>query len=210
MTRAPSKFIMYLDANNLYGWAMSQYLPTGGFRWLTEKEINKLDLHQYKDNSKKGLILEVDLEYPKELHDKHNDYPLAPEKLEVKDTMLSDYCKQIKDKYNISVGGVNKLVPNLMDKKNYVVHYRNLKLYLDLGLKVKKVHRALEFNQSPWLKQYIDFFIIYTQKRTNVQFSSGVTSFFHQTFLHLVLLEDKLPGNLENSLASITVPPFKL
>ena len=164
--KAPSKFIMYLDANNLYGWAMSQYLPTGGFRWLTEKEINKLDLHQYKDNSKKGLILEVDLEYPKELHDKHNDYPLAPEKLEVKDTMLSDYCKQIKDKYNISVGGVNKLVPNLMDKKNYVVHYRNLKLYLDLGLKVKKVHRALEFNQSPWLKQYIDF---NTQKRTNAK-----------------------------------------
>ena len=145
---------------------MSQYLPTGGFRWLTEKEINKLDLHQYKDNSKKGLILEVDLEYPKELHDKHNDYPLAPEKVEVKDTMLSDYCKQIKDKYNISVGGVNKLVPNLMDKKNYVVHYRNLKLYLDLGLKVKKVHRALEFNQSPWLKQYIDF---NTQKRTNAK-----------------------------------------
>ena len=80
--------------------------------------------------------------------------------------MLSDYCKQIKDKYNISVGGVNKLVPNLMDKKNYVVHYRNLKLYLDLGLKVKKVHRALEFNQSPWLKQYIDF---NTQKRTNAK-----------------------------------------
>ena len=95
-----------------------------------------------------------------------NDYPLAPEKLEVKDTMLSDYCKQIKDKYNISVGGVNKLVPNLMDKKNYVVHYRNLKLYLDLGLKVKKVHRALEFNQSPWLKQYID---LNTQKRTNAK-----------------------------------------
>ena len=75
--KAPSKYIMYLDANNLYGWAMSQYLPTGGFKWLTEKEINKIDLAN-KEDSKKGLILEVDLKYPRELHDLHNDYPLAP------------------------------------------------------------------------------------------------------------------------------------
>ena len=79
--KAPSKYIMYLDANNLYGWAMSQYLPTGGFRWMTEKQINKIDLAKYKEDSKKGLILEVDLEYPEELHDMHNDYPLAPEKI---------------------------------------------------------------------------------------------------------------------------------
>ena len=76
--KAPSKYIMYLDANNLYGWAVSQYLPTGGFRWLTEKERNKIDvdLAKYKEDSKKGLILEVDLEYPQDLHDLHNDYPL--------------------------------------------------------------------------------------------------------------------------------------
>ena len=61
---APSKYIMYLDTNNLYGWAMSQYLPTGGFRWMKEKQINKIDLAKYKDDSKKGLIMEVDLEYP--------------------------------------------------------------------------------------------------------------------------------------------------
>ena len=78
--KAPSKYIMYLDANNLYGWAMSQYLPIGGFRWLTEKEINKIDLAKYNENSKKGLILDVDLEYPQELHNLHNDYPLATEK----------------------------------------------------------------------------------------------------------------------------------
>ena len=71
--KAPSKYIMYLDANNLYRWAMSQYLPTGGFRWLTEKEINKIDLAKYKADSKKGLILEVDLEHPRELHYLHND-----------------------------------------------------------------------------------------------------------------------------------------
>ena len=76
--KASSKYIMYLDANNLYGWAVSQYLPTGGFSWLTEKEINKIDvdLAKYKEDSKKGLILEVDLEYPQDLHDLHNDYPL--------------------------------------------------------------------------------------------------------------------------------------
>ena len=81
--KAPSKYIMYLDANNLYGWAMSQYLPTGGFRWLTGKEINKLDLAKNKEDSKQGRILEADLEYPQELHDLHNDYPLAPEKIKV-------------------------------------------------------------------------------------------------------------------------------
>ena len=84
----PSKYIMYLDANNLYGWAMSQYLPTGGFRWLTEKEINKIDLAKYKEDSKKDLILKVDLEYPQELHDLHNDYTFAPEKMKVTKEML--------------------------------------------------------------------------------------------------------------------------
>ena len=155
--KAPSKYIMYLDANNLYGWAMSQYLPTGGFRWMPEKQINNLDLAKYKENSKKGLILEVDLEYPKELHNLHNDYPLAAERVCVTKDMLSEYCKKIAAKYNISTGLVSKLVPTLKNKEKYVLHYRNLQLYIDLGLKVTKVHRVLEFNQSPWLKQYIDF-----------------------------------------------------
>ena len=90
----PLKYIMYLDANNLYGWAMSQYLPTGGFRWMTEKQISKLDLAKVNENSKKGLILEVDLEYPKELHNLHNDYPLAAERVCVNKEMLSEYCKK--------------------------------------------------------------------------------------------------------------------
>ena len=106
--KAPSKYIMYLDANNLYGWAMSQYLPTGGFRWMTEKQINKINLAKYEDDSKKGLILEVDLKYPSELHDLHNDYPLAPEKVKVTDDMLSGYSKSIADKYGISTGLVSK------------------------------------------------------------------------------------------------------
>ena len=151
--KAPLKYLMYLDANNLYGWAMSQYLPTGIFRWMTQKQIDKIDLAKYKEDSEKGLILEVDLEYPKELHDLHNDYPLGPEKVKVTKDMLSDYCKKIAEKYKISTGLVSKLIPTLSDKEKYVLHYRNLQLYTDLGLKVTKVHRVLEFNQSPWLKQ---------------------------------------------------------
>ena len=154
---APSNYIMYLDANNLYGWAMSQHLPTGNIRWMTDKEISKIDLGKYETDGKKGLILEVDLEYAQELHNLHNDYPVAPEKVKVSKNMLSGYCKKIAEKYKISICQVNKLIPTLKDKKEYVLHYRNLQLYLNLDLKIKKVHRVLEFDQSPWLKQYIDF-----------------------------------------------------
>ena len=157
---------MHLDANNLYGWAMSQYLPTGGFKWMTQKQIDNIDLAKYKEDSKNGLILEVDLKYPQDLHNFHNDYPLAPEKVKVTDSMLSNYSKRIADKYNISTGLVYKLIPTLSNKEKYVLHYRNLQLYIDLGLKFSKVHRVLEFNQSPWLKQYIAF---NTEKRKNAK-----------------------------------------
>ena len=116
---APSKYIMYLDANNLYGWATSQYLPTGNFRWMTDKDTNKIDLGKYKADGKKGLSLEVDLEYPEELHDLHNDYPVAPGKTKVSKNMLSRYCGEIAEKYKISIGQVNKLIPTLKDKKEY-------------------------------------------------------------------------------------------
>ena len=164
--KAPSKYIMYLDANNLYGWAMSQYLPNGGFKWMTKNHIDKIDLAKYTEDSNKGLILEVDLAYPEELHDLHNDYPLGPEKIKVNKDMLSNYCQEIADKFNVSTGLVHKLIPTLSNKEKYVLHYRNLQLYTDLGLKITKVHRILEFNQSAWLKQYIDF---NTEKRTNAK-----------------------------------------
>ena len=134
--KAPSKYILYLDSNNLYGWAMSQYLSTGNFRCMTDKEINKIDLAKYKKNGRKGLISEVDLEYLRELHSLHNDYPVTPEKLNVSNNMLSGYCKKIAEKCNISIGLVRKLIQMLKDKKEYVLHHRNLQLYMDLGLKI--------------------------------------------------------------------------
>ena len=152
-------FLMYLDANNLYGWAMSKPLPYGNFRWVNADWVIAKEYGI-------GHIYEVDLEYPEDLHDLHNDYPCAPEKLKVTDDMLSDYCREIKEKFKISSGNVNKLIPTLSDKKNYVLHERNLKLYLSLGLKLKKIHRVLEFSEKPWLKQYIDF---NTEKRKNAK-----------------------------------------
>ena len=130
-----NKFIMYWDANNLYGWAMNQPLPYCDFNFLAKKEISEFSLKSISENSTTGYILEVDLEYSKELHDLHNDYSLCPEKIEISSNMMSKYCSDIADKYEIKVGGVNKLVPNLRDKFKYVVHYRNLQYYLSLGIK---------------------------------------------------------------------------
>ena len=112
------------------------------------------------------MISEVDLEYPRELHDLHNDYPVAPEKAKVSKNMLSRYCKKIAEKYKIPMGQVNRLIPTLKSKEKYVIHYRNLQLYLYLGLNITKIHRVLEFDQSPWLKQYIDF---NTEKRKHAK-----------------------------------------
>ena len=114
-------------------------------------------MNNYTSNSSKGCVLEVDLEYPKELLELHNDYPLAPDKIEIKRDMLSDYQLKIADLYNIPIGNVKKLVPNFFDKEKYVLHFENLQLYLRLGLKLKNIHRVLEFSQSQWLKPYIEF-----------------------------------------------------
>ena len=147
-----SKYIMYLDANNLYGYTMSQYLPYSEFKRLNKKEVNRFDVDSIGENSSIGYILEVDLEYPSELHELHNDYPLAPEKVEPSQNMLSKYCCNIADEYGTKIGGVDKLIPNLDNKSKYVVHYKNLQLCSTLGMKLTKVHRILRFKQSDWLK----------------------------------------------------------
>ena len=124
----PSKYIIYLDANNLYGWAMSKKLPTHGFKWMEQTQLANWESIP--------CILEVDLEYPYELHELHNDYPLAPE--------------------HLKMNGVEKLIPNFYNKKKYVVHYEALKLYVKHGLVITKIHRGITFRESAWLKDYID------------------------------------------------------
>ena len=146
-----NSYIMYLDANNLYGWAMVQHLPTGGFEWVEDVSID--ELLSRKLDAEKGYICEVDITYPEHLHDTHNDYPLAPEKLEVRPEWLSEYQKNVLGKSSLKV---KKLVPNLRNKEKYVVHYRTLQLYVSLGMRVSKVHRVLEFDQSPWMAPYIE------------------------------------------------------
>ena len=151
-----------LTLNNLYGYAMSEYLPYGGFKWVktTNETVNRI-LNK-KDNSLHGYFLEVDLGYPENLHEEHSDYPMAPEKIKIKTEWLSPYSLENANKFDIKTGNINKLAPNLMSKNNYVVHYRNLQYYLSQGLILKKVHKILEFKQSAWMKPYIDF---NTQKR---------------------------------------------
>lgn len=177
----PKTYIIYLDANNLYGLAMVQPLPTGGFRFLSVSAINRLfPEHNIKtkvisldDQAPKGYTFEVDLEYSKELHDDHNDYPLAPESIEITRDFYSPFQKANFPEEPPQ----RKLTPNLLNKKNYIVHYRNLKQYLKLGMRVTKIHRVLEFNQSPWLKPYIDF---NTRRRTES------TSDFEKDFYKLM------------------------
>ena len=147
-----SKFLMYLDANNLYGWAMSQKLPVHSFKKMTNKELENIFNNQIVQVwEKTPCILEVDLEYPEELHDLHNDYPLCPERVE---------CDH----------GVKKLIPNLRHKNNYVIHYKNLMQCLRLGMKLKKIHKGIKFIESAWLKPYIDKNVILrTQAKNNFE-----------------------------------------
>ena len=147
----PTSYLMYLDSNNLYGWAMSQYLPTGGFHWVNYTD----QILETPADADCGFILEVDLAYPHELHPAHNDFPLAPEKLKVEKHWMSPYQQKLVEELGVSIS-CEKLVPNLMDKSRYVLHYRNLQLYLSLGMHLTKVHKVLKFDQSPWMAPYIE------------------------------------------------------
>ena len=147
-------YLQYLDASDLYGWAMSQPLPTGGFKWVKVKpeEISKLSKLKNK-----GYLLEVDVKYPKEPHDSHNYLPFM--------------CKKLK------INGVEKMVPNLFNKVRYVIHIRALDQALKHGLILEKIHRAMEFDQSGWMKGYIDF---------NTQLRTKATNDFEKDFYKLM------------------------
>ncbi|UYV67979.1 hypothetical protein LAZ67_5002692 [Cordylochernes scorpioides] len=150
----------YAKANNPFmgdefdsRWSMCQPLPTGRFQWLTSEECNQIDILALQDDSPIGYIFVVDLCYPEHLHDSHNDFPLAPERLQIVESMLSDFQKSLPH----SIASSIKLCPNFFPKSSYTVHYRTLKFYLSQGLILTKIHKILSFNQSPWLKPYIDF-----------------------------------------------------
>jgi hypothetical protein len=147
----PHSFICCLDANNLYGWAMSQYLPTGGFRFLADEEIANFDFANIQDDSKIGYVMECDLEYPAELHEMPNDYPLAPEHMTITADMLSPFCKAM----NLKCAFTEKLMGTLQTKIKYEVHCQNLKLYVKLCMKGFRTHRVTAFEQRPRLKAYI-------------------------------------------------------
>ena len=136
-----SSYIQYLDANNLYGWAMSKKLPVNGFKWIDNNEtagpvINDDFIKNYDENNDKGYNFEVDVKYPKRLYHLHSDLLFLSERMEI------NKCK--------------KLVCNLFNKKKYLTHINTLKQALNHGLKFKKIHRVIEFNQEAWLKPYID------------------------------------------------------
>lgn len=149
-----SAYLMYFDVNNLYGAAMSEYLPYGEFKFLEEgsPEIQNLDIANIPDNAEVGYIFDCDLEYPADLHQIHNDLPLAPEHM----TPPIPTNSKLK-----------KLLLTLYPKSNYVVHYRNLKLYLRHGLRLKIINRVLRFKQAPWLKKYIDLNTMLRQQAKN-------------------------------------------
>ena len=183
----PSKYIQYLDANNLYGVAMSMKLPTKGFKWMNDRELSVW--------RKIPCILEVDLEYPKRLHDLHNGYPLAPERIR---------CER----------NVEKLIPNLRDKKKYVLHYKNLKQYLDLGLKLKRIYRGIKFEESEWLKAYIDMNTKLRAKAINDFekdfFKLMNNSIFGKTMENIRNRRDiKLVNNRDSAKKYVAKPNFK-
>jgi len=156
----PSKYIIYLDANNLYGWAMKQPLPQKNFKWLNEVEILEmtrlLRMGIPTHVEILGWIIECDLDYPARHHNYDNDYPLAPERVDIQVEMLSDTQVALARHYTRNRTAKNvKLVPNLMNKKNYVVHGRVLEFLLKNGMQLVKIHRIIEFEQSPWMAPYI-------------------------------------------------------
>ena len=150
----PTRYLQYLDANNLYGWAMSQPLPTEGFHWV---DIHPDKIGELVNNNDKGYLLEVDVANPRELYDYHNDLPFM--------------CGRM------VINGVEKLVPNLYYKKKYVIHIRVLDQALKHGLVLERIHRAIEFRQLAWMKEYIDF---------NTRLRTAATNDFEKDFYKLM------------------------
>lgn len=154
-----STYLGYHDCNNLYGYAMNQVLPKSDFSWAVKSEISNIDWASLDEEQQWGYIVEADIEYPHELHDLHNDFPLAPEKLLISNEKLGDYQKNLLNKlahFNYKRCPTEKLLATFYSKEKYIIHYKNLKLYLSLGLRIRKIHRVLKFKQEAYLRPYIE------------------------------------------------------
>jgi hypothetical protein len=170
----PSTFIWNIDAVALYGKAMTEKLPKDGFK---HEDVATFDLEQaYRDaDGDKGYFLIVDAHLPNEYHDEQNDYPCFPETIEITEDMLSPFNKRELDILHTELGHTtkrttyksSKLSPNLKPKKNYLVHIKTLKLYTQLGWVIDKIHTVISFNQSAWLKPFVDYCSHERQKATS-------------------------------------------
>lgn len=161
------KNIFYFDANNLYGKAMTWPLPISNFMWMPQEYLTVENILSIPKEGDFGCIIECDFEYPEELHDLHEDYPLAPTKTKIPYSKLSPYAKDVCDKYKLkSSCGTLKLMATLLPKKSYVLHFWNFQLYVQLGLKVNKIYRGVMFVQKPFVESYI---LYNSEKRAQAQ-----------------------------------------
>ena len=177
-----TSYILYVDANNLYGEAMSQSLPINNFQWVTEDELKNINedfIHRLDDSSETGYMFDVDISIPEELHDAFNEYPPAPINRVVNENELSPFY-QLPLVASLKMNGlekVKKLVADLNKKQNYILHGQLLKLYLQLGVKLEKINSAVKFSQGKWLKSFIDF---------NTHMRQASTSDFEKDFWKLL------------------------
>jgi len=188
----PQSCLMYLDANSLYSEAMTRPLPTGEFRLLSSVEIGMFDVTQVSTDSRLGYILEVKLKYPTSLHEAHSDYPLCSEHLEITREMLSPYSLQT----GVDHVTCEKLASTLYDKDHYILHYENLKLYLQLGMELEKTYRVLEFKQSPWLRKYIDFNVD-RRKKATTKFEQDLSKLYMNSFFGKTLQSKRKEVNVQ-------------
>ena len=170
--------LLYLDVNNLYGMGLCDNLPVSSYTWLTETEINNLDIESLSDTENWGCILEVDLSYHKELHNEHDNLPFAPETLMITLDMMSPYSRKSQDELYDNKTIFPKLVSTLSDKMNYVTTGKNLAFYLSQGLKLKKVHRGFKYKTTTKIRAFV-------QKITKMR--SEATNVLHKNMFKLVV-----------------------
>ena len=157
--------VIYVDMNNLYGHAMSALLPYSSYEWINVSDLEKIDWYNVNTEGEIGFILEVDLEYPRDLHDKHFDFPVGPVNQDINFNQLSPYAKAcLQNLRNVESYSAKKLIASFETKRNYVIHFANLKYYLELGLKLLKIHSGFSFRQKKCFESYVKYC---TEKRKN-------------------------------------------